>query len=96
MGINGVVLMPTIVFRSGVRDELVPWTVFATVLTCGIVTILQSVRVRRFGAGYRLSHVSSAIFLAVCTAALVEGGLGLLATLVITSALAQAVSSARL
>ena len=96
MGINGVVLMPTIVFRAGGAEELVFWAVFASVLACGVATILQGVRARRIGAGYALPHVSSAIFIAVCAEALIEGGPGLLATLVVISALAQAAFSARL
>ncbi|WP_419947681.1 uracil-xanthine permease family protein [Candidatus Palauibacter sp.] len=96
MGINSVVLMPTIVFRAGGAEELVFWAVFASVLACGVATILQGVRARRIGAGYALPHVSSAIFIAVCAEALIAGGPGLLATLVVISALAQAAFSARL
>lgn len=96
MGINGVVLIPTIVFQAGGADELVLWAVFATVLTCGLASMLQGVRAGRIGAGYALPHVSSAIFIAVCAEALIQGGPGLLASLVVISALAQAAFSARL
>lgn len=96
MGINGVVLIPTIVFQAGGADELVLWAVFATVLTCGVASMLQGVRAGRIGAGYALPHVSSAIFIAVCAEALIQGGPGLLASLVVISALAQAAFSARL
>ena len=96
MGINGVVLIPTIAFRAGGAEDLVLWAVFASVLACGVATILQGLRVGRIGAGYALPHVSSAIFIAVCAEALIRGGPGLLATLVVISALAQAAFSARL
>lgn len=96
MGINGVVLIPTIVFQAGGAEELVLWAVFATVLTCGVASMLQGVRAGRIGAGYALPHVSSAIFIAVCAEALIQGGPGLLASLVVISALAQAAFSARL
>ena len=96
LGINGVVLMPTIVFRAGGAEDLVFWAVFASVLACGVATMLQGMRVGRIGAGYAIPHVSSAIFIAVCAEALIQGGPGLLATLVVISALAQIAFSARL
>ncbi|MYA33842.1 MAG: hypothetical protein F4164_13155 [Gemmatimonadales bacterium] len=96
LALNGVVLMPTIVFRAAGAEELVMWAVFASVLACGVSAVLQGVRVRQLGAGYALTHVSSAIFIAVCVEALIQGGPGLLATLVVISAVAQGVLSARL
>ena len=35
LAVNGVVLMPTIVFRVGVAGECTFWAVFASVLACG-------------------------------------------------------------
>ena len=96
LAVNGVVLMPTIVFRAGGAGEFMLWAVFASVLACGVSAILQGLRAGRIGAGYALTHVSSAIFIAVCAEALVGGGPGLLATLVVVSALAQVAFSARL
>lgn len=96
MGINGVVLIPTIVFQAGGAEDLVSWTVFAAVLSCGVASMLQGVRAGRIGAGYALPHVSSGIFIAVCAEALIQGGPGLLASLVVISALAQTAFSARL
>ena len=96
LAVNGVVLMPTIVFRAGGAEEFMFWAVFASVLACGVSAILQGARVGRIGSGYALTHVSSAIFIAVCAEALVRGGPGLLATLVVVSAIAQVAFSARL
>lgn len=96
LAINGVVLLPTIVFRAGGAEELISWAVFASVLACGISAILQSKRVGQIGSGHALTHVSSAIFIAVCADALLRGGAGLLATLVVVTALAQVVLSMRL
>ena len=96
LAVNGVVLMPTIVFRAAGADELVLWAVFASVLACGVASILQGARARRIGAGYALTHISSAIFIAICVEALVQGGPGLLAMLVVLSAIAQGALSARL
>lgn len=96
LAINGVVLLPTIVFRAGDAEELISWAVFASVLACGVSAILQSMRVGQIGSGYALTHVSSAIFIAVCAEALLRGGAGLLAKLVVITALAQVVLSMRL
>ncbi len=96
LALNGVVLMPTIVFRAAGAEELVLWAVFASVLACGVSAIMQGAQVGRIGAGYALTHVSSAIFIAVCVEALLQGGPGLLATLVVVSAIAQGALSARL
>ena len=76
LAINGVVLLPTIVFRAGDAEDLISWAVFASVLACGISAILQSMRVGQIGSGYALTHVSSAIFIAVCAEALLRGGAG--------------------
>ena len=96
LGLNGMVLLPTIAFRAGGAGDLALWAVFASVLACGAATIVQAVRVGRYGAGFTLAHVSSAIFIAVCAEALIRGGPGLLATLVVISAIAQTALSARL
>ena len=96
LALNAVVLMPTIVFRAAGAEELVMWAVFASVLACGVAAVLQGARVGRIGAGYALTHISSAIFIAVCVEALIQGGPGLLATLVVISAVAQGALSARL
>ncbi|MDE2958413.1 MAG: purine/pyrimidine permease [Bacteroidota bacterium] len=96
LAINGVVLLPTIVFRAGGAEELIFWAVFASVLGAGVSAFLQGTRIGGIGSGYALTHVSSAIFIAVCAEALLGGGPGLLATLVVISALVQIMLSARL
>ena len=96
LALNGVVLMPTIVFRAAGGEEFVMWAVFASVLACGVSAILQGARPGRIGAGYALTHVSSAIFIAVCVEALVKGGAALLATMVVVAAVAQLALSVRL
>ncbi|MDE0236988.1 MAG: purine/pyrimidine permease, partial [bacterium] len=61
-----------------------------------VSTILQAVRVGRIGAGYVLLMGTSGAFIAVCVTALVEGGPGLLAVLVVASSLFQFLLAARL
>ena len=95
--IAGIVLTPAIVVRAaGGSDSYLTWAVFAAAAVSGISTILQAVRVGRIGAGYLLLMGTSGAFIAVCVAALVEGGPGLLATLVVASSLFQFLLAARL
>ena len=94
--LNSAVLLPTIVFRAADQEGYLLWAVFAGMLACGIVTIVQAVRLGRFGAGYLMLHGASSPFIAVCVAALLQGGPTMLATLVLVSGLAQAAFSERL
>ena len=95
--IAGVVLTPVIVIRAaGGNDSYMTWAIFAALLVSGLTTIMQAVRLGRIGAGYPLLMGTSGAFIAVCVTALVEGGPGLLATLVAISALFQFALSERL
>ena len=95
--IAGVVLTPVIVIRAaGEGDPYLTWAVFAALLASGLTTMMQAARVGRIGAGYPLLMGTSGAFIAVCVTALVEGGPGLLATLVALSALFQFLLSERL
>ena len=96
LSLNSAVLLPTIVFRAADAEEFLLWAVFAGMLACGIITSLQAIRVGRFGAGYLSLHGVSSPFIAVCVAALVQGGPPMLAALVLVSGLAQAAFSERL
>ena len=93
----GIVLTPAIVIRvAGQGEDYLNWAVFAALVISGLSTILQAVRVGRFGAGHILIMGTSGAFIAVSVAALVEGGPGLLAILVIISAVFQFALAARL
>ena len=73
----GIVLTPAIVIRVANQGEsYLNWAVFAALVISGLSTILQAVRVGRFGAGHILIMGTSGAFIAVCVAALVEGGAG--------------------
>lgn len=90
LSISGIVLTPAIVIRSaGGGEGYLLWAVFAGLCVCGITTLVQAVRVGRIGAGYILLMGTSGAFIAVSVSALVEGGPGLLAVLVIASSLFQ-------
>ncbi len=97
LAIPGLVLMPTVVFRAaGQAESLVLWAVSASVMICGVVTILQAIRVGRIGAGYILVTGTSGASIAVCIAALTEGGPALLAVLMLALSFFQFLFSARL
>ena len=97
LSISGIVLTPAIVIRSaGEGEAYLSWAVFAGLCVCGTTTLVQAVRVGRIGAGYVLLMGTSGAFIAVSVSALVEGGPGLLATLVIASSLFQFVLASHL
>ena len=94
--INSTVMVAAVIFRGGGAAQYLLWGVFATVLCCGVGTILQALRFGRVGAGYCVVAGTSSIFIAVCVAALASGGPALLATLVIVVSLLQMGISTRL
>ena len=92
-----VVLTVVIVARIAEQpDSYITWGVFAALVVSGITTVLQAIRVGRVGAGHVLIMGTSGAFIAVCVAAMVEGGPSLMATLIIISALFQFALAARL
>ena len=95
--VGGIVFTPAIVVRAaGGSETYLSWAVFAAVAVCGATTVLQAVRIGRFGAGYVLIMGTSGAFIAVCIAALAQGGSAMLATLVLVSSLFQFALSERL
>ena len=92
-----VVLVPVIIVRAaGLDAGYLSWTIFAALLVCGLITLLQSFRTGFIGAGHILISVSAATSIAVCILALSAGGVALMMNLVIVSALFQLVLSSHL
>ena len=88
--IAGVALTPAIVVRAaGGEASYLSWAVFGAVLVSGITSVIQAVRVGRIGAGYVLVMGTSGAFIAICVAAIAQGGPAMLATLVVISSLFQ-------
>ena len=88
--IAGIAITPAIVVRAaGGPEAYLTWAVFAAVLVSGLSTVLQAVRVGRIGAGYVLAMGTSGAFIAICVAAIAQGGPAMLATLVVISSLFQ-------
>lgn len=97
LSLGGIVLMPTIAFQAaGASESVVAWAIFASLIITGVVSGLQAFPVRRFGAGFVLvtGPVSAAIVVTVD--ALAAGGLPLLMTLTIATALIQFAFSYRI
>ena len=97
LSIAAIILIPTVVMRAADATEAyLSWAVFATVAVGGLATMLQAVRLGRIGMGYLLIMGPSGAFIAVCIAAVAEGGPALLATLVVISSFVPLVLSWRL
>ncbi len=77
-------------------DSYISWGVFAALIVSGITTAIQAIRVGRVGSGHVLIMGTSGAFIAVCVAALVEGGPATMAGLIIVSSLFQFALAARL
>ncbi len=97
LSVSATILITTIVVRAaGGSEAYLSWAVVAAVAIGGAATMLQSLRLGRFGMGHVLMMGSSSAFIAVCILALTEGGPEMLATLVLVSALFQFLISERL
>ena len=85
-----VVLTVVIVARiAGQPDSYISWGVFAALIVSGLTTALQAIRVGRVGSGHVLIMGTSGAFIAVCVAALANGGPATMASLVVISSLFQ-------
>ena len=92
-----VVLTVVIVSRiAGQSEGFITWAVFAALLVSGSTTILQAVRVGRFGSGHVLMMGTSGAFIAVCVAALKLAGPATMASLIVISSLFQFLLASRL
>ena len=95
--VAAIILTPVIVIRAADGgDPYLTWAVFGAILVSGLSTVLQSQRLGRIGAGYPMVMGTSGAFIAVSVTALSTGGPGMLATLVVISALFQFLLAARL
>ena len=92
-----IVITVVIVARIAQQpDSYIQWAVFAVLLVSGISTIIQAVRLWRIGAGHVLMMGTSGAFIAVCVAALQQGGPATMASLIVVSSLIQFLLAARL
>lgn len=97
LSVSATILITTVVMRAaGASEAYLSWAVLVAVAIGGAATMLQTARLGRLGMGHILMMGSSGAFIAVCIEALVKGGPGMLATLVVISALFQFAISERL
>ena len=94
--LSGIILMPIIALNAANHPEGLEWAVFAALVVSGLATILQARPAGPIGAGYPLYMGTSGAFIGVTVAAVIAGGLPLLATLVVASSVVQFFFSARL
>ena len=86
-----------ITVRTGEQsDSYLSWAIFSAFAVSGIVIVLQSIRVWRFGARYTLICGPSAIFVVICAIALKDGGPAMMSTLIVVSTIFQFALTARL
>ena len=92
-----VVLTPAILISiAGESEAYLNWAVFGALAVSGVATIVQAVRIGRFGAGYILVMGSTAAFLPMSVTALVQGGPAMLATLIVMSSMIQFILGAKM
>ena len=75
--------------KSGEGEGYLVWMVFASLLVCGVSTILQVRRLGPVGAGAVLPMFTAAFSIPFCITAVVDGGPATLTTLVLVSAAIQ-------
>lgn len=97
LSVAGIIITPVIVIKAaGIEGAYLNWAVFAALIISGITTMVQAVKVGRIGAGHVLLMGTSGAFISVCVTALSQGGPGLMAMLILVSALVQFFCAARL
>ena len=84
-----VTAVTTTALVAGQSEEYLIWSAFAAFLICGLITALQAGRVWRFGTGHTLLTAASVSLIVVSVPALLAGGPGLLAAVVVAGALSQ-------
>ncbi len=97
VGFQGAVLVlaPTVLnvviaFRaSGLDDTWLTWGVFAAMLICAAVTVLQAFQFHRFGAGHIVLNWPAAMFIAIMVSAVSAGGPEIFASLLVICSLVQ-------
>ena len=89
-----LLVTPVIVAKASGRDDsYLVWMVFASLLVCGVSTLIQVRRLGPVGAGAVLPMFTAAFSIPFCITAVVDGGPATLMTLVLVSAAVQIVVS---
>ena len=97
IALGHIVFYPLVVTQAAGLDAAhAAWILFASLAINGLTTIFQTVRLGYFGSGCILISITSTISVPFCILALMTGGPGTLASLVIVSAVFQIAVTARL
>ena len=93
-----LVVVPVVIIArtAGQPDEFLRWTVFASLIICGVATIFNSLKFGRFGTGHILVIGTAEPAIAICITALIQGGPVMMATLVVLSSVLKFFVAARL
>ena len=86
-------LVTPVVVAKASNDSYLGWMVFASLLVCGLSTLMQVRRIGPVGAGAVLPMFTAAVSIPFCISALVDGGPATLTALVVVSAVLQLVIS---
>ena len=89
-------MLSTLVVRTTESDAYLGWAIFTALAVSGASMILYALRFRHLGMGRLIVTNFNVPFLAVCALALQAGGPSLLASLIVTSTLAQIILTFRL
>ena len=84
-----VTAVTTTALVAGQSENYLVWSAFTALLICGVITALHAGRIWRFGSGHVLLTAASVSLIVVSVPALVKGGPGLLAAVVVAGALSQ-------
>ena len=97
IALGHIVFYPLVVTQAaGLDTAHTAWILFASLTINGLTTIFQTVRLGYFGSGCILVSIPSTISVPFCILALLSGGPGTLASLVIVSAVFQIAITTRL
>ncbi len=92
-----IVVVPVVIVRAaGGSEAELSWMLFAAIAICGLTTMMQALRIGRFGSGYVAVMGTSLAVVGVGVTAVAEGGLSLLATLVLIASVIPLAMSFRL
>ena len=90
MMVAGKVLFVALILGAGGQSEpYLSWAIFMTLVVCGVGTILQALRIKRFGAGHLVIMSVHPAHVPICIMALLTGGPALMLSLIVVSSLFQ-------
>ena len=84
-----VLFVALILGAAGQTEPYLSWAIFMTLAVAGVGTILQALRIKRFGAGHLVIMSVHPAHVPICIMALTTGGPSLMLSLIAASSLCQ-------